>query len=77
MHLAYTAGWLLVSTVAAAQPRVVENVIVYKEKDRFAGWPANNGIWSWGDEIVVGFTLGWHDDESRRGHPIDRDKPSG
>ncbi|MDR9366699.1 MAG: sialidase family protein, partial [Balneolaceae bacterium] len=25
---------------------------------RFAGWPANNGIWMWGDEIMVGFVEG-------------------
>lgn len=33
--------------------------IVYREKGRFAGWPANYGIWAWGNEIVVGFTLGF------------------
>ncbi len=55
-----------------AEPSIVENVIVYKAQDRFAGWPANNGIWNWGDEIVVGFTLGYHDDNKQGGHPIDR-----
>ncbi len=33
--------------------------IVYREEGRFAGWPANYGIWTWGEEIVVGFTLGY------------------
>lgn len=33
-----------------------EHVIVYRETGKFAGWPANYGIWAWGDEIVVGFT---------------------
>jgi hypothetical protein len=63
-------------TLAIAEPaRVVENTIVYKEIDRFAGWPANNGMWTWGDdEIVVGFTLGWH--KEKEGHTIDRDRPS-
>lgn len=32
---------------------------IYREEGRYAGWPANYGIWSWGDEIVVGFTLGY------------------
>lgn len=36
----------------------MEHVVIYREPGRFAGWPANYGIWSWGDEIVVGFTLG-------------------
>jgi hypothetical protein len=33
----------------------VQHGVVYKEGGRFGGWPANHGIWSWGDEIVVGF----------------------
>jgi len=48
--------FILLPVMAYAQPTVSpENVIIYKEKNRFAGWPANNGHWSWGDEIVVGF----------------------
>ncbi len=39
------------------QPEV-ENTIVAVAKDRFHGWPANNGVWQWGDEILVGFTQG-------------------
>lgn len=33
-----------------------EHVIVYREAGKFAGWPANYGMWAWGDELVVGFT---------------------
>ena len=33
-----------------------EHVVVYREAGKFAGWPANYGMWIWGDEIVVGFT---------------------
>lgn len=33
----------------------IEHGIVFSEKERFAGWPANNGIWIWGNEILVGF----------------------
>src|SRR4051812_11803762 len=39
----------------AEAPKPIKNVVIYREKDRTAGWPANNGCWSWGDEIVVGF----------------------
>jgi hypothetical protein len=49
-------------------------VIVYAEKERFAGWPANHGIWSWGDEILVGFSLGDYKDQGPF-HHIDRAKP--
>jgi hypothetical protein len=34
----------------------IEHVVVYREAGKFAGWPANYGIWIWGDEIVTGFT---------------------
>ncbi len=37
---------------------MMRHVEIYREAGRFAGWPANYGIWGWGDEIVVGFTLG-------------------
>ncbi len=62
-------------TVSGEPARVVQNVIVYKEAERFAGWPANNGMWTWGDdEIVLGFTLGWH--KEKEGHTIDPEKKS-
>ena len=66
----------LASLAAWAEPaKVIENVIVYKEAERFGGWPANNGMWTWGDdEIVVGFTQGWH--KEKDGHTIDPDKKS-
>ena len=48
--------------------------IVYREAGRFAGWPANYGIWSWGDEIVVCFTVG-HMDLTGQFHKRDRSRP--
>ena len=37
----------------------MEHVVVFAEKGRYAGWPANNGVWIWsGQEILVGFTVG-------------------
>lgn len=69
---------LLAPTVCTGEkaPTLIEHVTIYKEPGRFGGWPANNGIWNWGDEIVVGFTLGYHKDKGG-GHPIDGDRPSG
>ena len=52
----------------------MKNATVYREKGRFAGWPANYGIWSWGDEIVVGFALGYSDPAGGF-HARDRSKP--
>lgn len=39
----------------------MNHVTVFHEPGTFAGWPANYGIWSWGDEIVVDFTAGTMD----------------
>lgn len=52
----------------------MKNVTVYREEGRFAGWPANYGIWSWGDEIVLGFTLGYTDPEGGF-HARDKARP--
>jgi hypothetical protein len=59
---------------AAAEPPAVEHVMVYYEPGMFGGWPANHGIWIWGDEILVGFTKGYYKDMGER-HHIDRERP--
>ena len=52
-----------------------KHVVMYREKGRFAGWPANYGLWHWGDEIVVGFTGCTH--LSRAGfHARDETQPA-
>lgn len=50
-----------------------ENVIVYHEPGRFAAWPANNGVWIWGDEILVGLDRGYYVAKDNS-HSIDRDR---
>ena len=52
-----------------------EHVQVYCEPGRFGGWPANHGIWSWDNEILVGFGRGFHKDLGPEHHNIDRDRP--
>lgn len=52
----------------------MEHIILYREPGRYAGWPANYGIWAWGDEIVVGFTVGYHDPAGGF-HARDRSRP--
>ena len=47
---------------------------VYFEEGMYGGWPANHGIWSWGDEILVGFGKGYYKDLGAS-HHIDREKP--
>ncbi|MEX2287371.1 MAG: sialidase family protein [Planctomycetaceae bacterium] len=57
------------------RPRDVEHVAVYDVDGRFGGWPANHGIWSWGNEILVGFSAGYYDDLGPERHNIDHNKP--
>ena len=49
--------------------------IVYREPGRFGGWPANHGIWEWGDEVAIGFTAAWHQAQDVTRHQMDRVKP--
>jgi hypothetical protein len=63
-----------VVAAAAEPPKVLRHVVVYAEPGRFAGWPANHGIWSWGDEILVGFSRGFYKDRGPF-HHIDHDRP--
>jgi CubicO group peptidase (beta-lactamase class C family) len=51
------------------------HVLVYHQPGRFGGWPANHGIWSWGDEILVGFSAGYYEDLGPERHAIDRQRP--
>ncbi len=63
------------SATPKLQPATKENVVVYTEPARYGGWPANHGLWQWGDELVVGFTSTWYR-ETTTDHRIDRTKPS-
>jgi len=38
--------------------KVISHNVVYKEQGRYAGWPANHGLWRNGDKIIVGFEIG-------------------
>jgi len=64
-----------VSAAAHQENVAVEHVLVYHVKGRFGGWPANHGIWSWRDEILVGFSAGYHKNRGPSLHNIDHDKP--
>ena len=66
---------LVAATVVAQQVPPVKNVIVYDDPVRYAGWPANGGIWSWDNEIVVVFYLGYLRTDGGGSYPIDREKP--
>jgi hypothetical protein len=65
---------LLMGALGCSTSGPIQHGIVYYQPGRFCGWPANNGIWNWDNEIVVGFHLGYYK-ENKKGHSIDRDKP--
>jgi len=81
--------WLSVAlTIAAVCPAIsspineaiiikdARHLKVFYEKGRFAGWPANNGIWQWDNEILVGFSLGYLAPPEEEGlHQIDPTRP--
>ncbi len=52
----------------------MRHATIFRAPGRFAGWPANYGMWHFGDEIVVGFTVGAHR-TAQRGHAIDKRQP--
>lgn len=37
---------------------MLRHTVVYHEKGMFGGWPANGGVWSWGNEILVSYNVG-------------------
>lgn len=64
----------------------MQHVTVYRDPDRYAGWPANYGMWIWdagapaAAEIVLGFTLGYPAPDGDVGagggfHRRDRSRP--
>jgi len=66
---------LLVAIGSLARAAEFEQVTIYHEPGRFGGWPANHGMWAWGDELLVGFGAGYYKDNGPQRHAIDHDKP--
>src|SRR6516165_1930209 len=59
----------------APEPKVVKHVPVYGKPGRYGGWPANHGVWSWGNQIVVGFSAAYYQWLGPDRHPYDRSRP--
>ena len=51
------------------------HIIVRHESGQFFGWPANGGIWSWDNEILVQYKQGTFKDKKVGSHDIDTDQP--
>ncbi len=66
---------MIAASCFASEPSVVRHVKVFGSDGKFAGWPANHGMWMWGNEILVGFSTGVHKNLGNERHNIDREKP--
>ncbi len=75
LAIVLATGILSVCAIAGEPAHPIKNVVVYQESGRFGGWPANHGIWSWGNEILVGFEAGYFKDKAQ-GHAIDYTRPA-
>jgi len=53
----------------------LEHHTIFEESGRFGGWPANHGLWSWGNEIVVGFQSCVFKIIGDSNHAIDKTQP--
>ena len=51
----------------------MRHVLVDVEKGSFFGWPANNGIWSWGNEIVVSYSICEYEEHVDSGHSVKKE----
>lgn len=61
-------------TTTSTHVEALQRSIVYDEPGRFAGWPANYGLWAFGDEVVLIFLLG-HTGPLRGVHARDLSRP--
>lgn len=42
----------------------VDNRVVFYDENTFAGWPANEGSWAWGNEVLVCFNTGPYEEKT-------------
>lgn len=56
-------------------PARAEHVTIWRQPQRYGGWPANHGMWSWNNELLVGFSAGHLHQFDPERHPVDRTRP--
>ncbi|MCC5928798.1 MAG: exo-alpha-sialidase [Cyclobacteriaceae bacterium] len=73
-EIIWLAAILSLFTACKKQEKTAENsdvqhISVYHEAGKFAAWPANGGMWAWGDELLVCYSVADH--EVKQGHTYD------
>jgi BNR repeat-like domain len=69
--MAFLAGCFLLAPATQAEgDRDFRHLVVFHQPERFAGWPANGGMWVWDDgkETLVSFAVGGY--KERKGHNV-------
>lgn len=51
---------------ASADEAGPKHVTVHHQPDEFAGWPANEGMWSWGNEILVSYNVAAFEEKEKK-----------
>lgn len=60
------------SSFAQDDGKQIQHVVVFSEDGKYGGWPANHGIWSWGNEILIGFVEADYNETTPGLHTYDR-----
>lgn len=74
--VAFACAVFFSGNLQAQRPASEHSVVVYWKSGRYAAWPANHGIWSWGNEILVGFEVGYFKRRGPDAHPISHERPA-
>ena len=74
--VAFACAVFFSGNLQAQRPASEHTVVVYWKPGRYAAWPANHGIWSWGNEILVGFEVGYFKKRGSDAHPISHERPA-
>ena len=53
---------------------MIQNLEIYRKEGEFVAWPANYGMWIWGDEVVVVFSQGVRGEQESL-HARDKTRP--
>ena len=52
----------------------MKNVVIFNREGLYGGWPANHGMWSWGDEILLSYQVCGFEIQPGDLHAFARDK---
>lgn len=75
VRISWVAALVTGALALTGATKVHHHSEIYRERGRYGGWPANYGLWSWGDEIAVGFSAAYFKLQTPNRHQYDNTKP--